>query len=334
MKRHFAVKLAMLFTLGLYGSVFMFEAAQPGLLRDTIDAGWSDPDKSQASDRAISAIPDSWVDSGKGQTRLLYQDYAAVYGSTYEPRNQGNAPSCVGQATAAAVDFLAAVQIAKGYDERPPYAGASAAIIYGLSRHQIGHIPPEFGGGSHCVWACQAIQQYGVVPMVDYPLIGVYLAEPSAKLCVEYGRTGVSTALQDIAKLHPVIEFIKIQSFNELRDAMQNGCPVVVGSRQGFGDTGLLTRDEDGFLVPPRGLFRKSQWAHAMVFIGVRDSGRKGALILNSWGPDWVQGPKAFGDEPEGSFWADDEVVNKMLSYGDSYAIYCFIGYPKYHIWR
>lgn len=328
------VKLAVASVFLLCGLLFAFETHESGLGQNTVADGWSCPTAMVSDNNALSKLPTTWAGTGQGKTRLLYRDYKQVHGHDYRPRSQGQAPSCVGQAAAAGADFLAATQIKKFGTERPPRAGASAAIIYGLSRHQIGQIKAGFGGGSHCIWACKAMQRYGVVPMVEYHDLGVDLSDPSAKLCVQYGSTGVPPPLQDIARQHSVIEYIKIDTFEELRDAIQNGCPVIVGSRQGFGPKSGAIRDSDGFLVPPRYLFRRSTWSHAMLFIGVRDTGRKGALILNSWGPRWVSGPKMFDDEPEGCFWADRRVVNSMLSHGDTYAIHCFVGYPNYRLWR
>lgn len=307
-------------------------------LRGSVN-GWAAPTVAQADPMIQSTIPEWWNGRGVGGTFLLYRDYQVVHGRPYPTRDQGAAPSCVGQAAAAAVDFLAATQARYNYEEeRLPDAGASAAVIYGLSRQEIGGLSPWAGGGSHCLWSVKAIQQYGVVAMREYPAGNFSI--PSASLCIKYGSEGASPALEAIARRHPVLEFIRIRTFENLRDAMYFGCPVVVGSSIGFGKRSGALRDKDGFLNRPGApnknrFFRRpwnpSIWNHAMVFIGVRDNGRKGALLLNSWGK-WISGPKAFGDEPMGSFWTDAKVVNLMLSYNDAFAIYGFIGYPNYRI--
>jgi len=71
-----------------------------------------------------------------------------------------------------------------------------------------------------------------------------------------------------------------------------------------------------------------------MCIIGVCDEGRKGCLIMNSWGSNWVNGPKRFGDEPEGSFWVDWDIIEKMVAQGDSFAFRGFQGYPHYKLWK
>jgi len=288
-------------------------------------------------DYLILDIPHDWRGSGAGKTRLLHDDWLAVHKTAYVPRDQGRAPSCVGQAVAAAVDFLAAVEIhSLRQPERAPPARASAATIYGYSRQEIGELGTFAGGGSHNLWAVQAIQRYGVVAELRYGLIGVDLRQADPARCISYGMDGVPDSLDFVAKLHPVRDYIAIDSYEELRDAMvMGGCPVVIGSKQGFGD-GVCTRDAEGFLVPPkrRWFNRGSVWNHSMVVIGVCDEGRPGVLFLNSWGEDWVKGPTRFKTTPKGCFWVDAEIVDRMVKQGDSFAIRGYKGYARYNIWK
>lgn len=302
--------------------------------RTSVEGGWHGNTSLKADNLLLDSIPNSWKGAGEGKTRLLYQDYQTVHGKPYVPRSQGAAPSCVGQAAAAGVDFLAPAQITSGSKERAPTAGASAEVIYGLSRVEIGKIPTGFGGGSHCLWAAQALQQYGAVPQLYFSQYGIDLSEPSAKLAIEYGKNGCPDPLEEEARKHPVVEYIQVRNYEDLRDAIYKGCPVIVGSSVGFGAKSGNLRDSEGFLRPPRGWFARGKvWRHAMCFIGVCDEGRKGALIINSWGPDWVGGPKRFGDEPDGSFFVDADVVDRMLSQGDSFALHLFIGYQSYKVY-
>lgn len=296
--------------------------------------GWQGSGNLEADDYLILDIPSDWRGVGEGKTRLLHDDWLKVHGSPYVPRVQGRAPSCVGQAVAAAVDFLAAVEINGGEPERAPPARASAATIYGYSRQEIGGGKMK-GGGSHNLWAVQAIQKYGVIAELQYGLIGVDLRQPDPARCVLYGMDGVPDSLDFVARLHPVRDYISIDSYSELRDAIFMGCPVVIGSTQGFG-SGILTRDKDGFLVPPRTRWRRktSRWNHSMVVIGVCDSGRPGVMFLNSWGENWVKGPNRFANPPKGCFWADSEIVGHMIKQGGSFAIRGFKGYASYEIFQ
>lgn len=314
-------------TCGLLG-------APEALQHDVYQGGWEDVkgDRRDGDTTLIWSIPE-WDGVGEGATRLLYKDWNAVHGTDYVPRNQGKAPSCVGQATAAAVDFLSAVEIRAGDPERAPPAQAAACVLYGLSRIEIGGLNQPNFGGSHNLWAARALHQYGAVARLDYPLLGYDLRVPSPSRAVEFGYKGIPVGLEKIAKLHPVKEYISIDSFEELRDAIYMGCPVTIGSNVGFGE-GKRTRDRDGFLNRPRRLFWASTWNHSVVCIGVCDEGRRGALILNSWGSNWVNGPQRFGDEPAGSFWVDADVIDEMVGQGDSFALRGFQGYPQYRLWR
>ena len=68
---------------------------------------------------------------------------------------------------------------------------------------------------------------------------------------------------------------------------------------------------------------------NCMLFSGVNDaSGRPGLQCDNSWGPDWVSGPKGELPLRDGSFWIDADVCNKMLRQQDSYVLSDAVGYP------
>jgi len=111
-------------------------------------------------------------------------------------------------------------------------------------------------------------------------------------------------------------------SYSECIDCLANGMPVAVCSNVGFGE-GQCTRDSEGFLTRKR-----FPWWHCMLIGGFDDaSSRPGALIFNSWGPDWVNGPTRHG-QPEGTFWADADTIDSMLQQGDSFALSAYLGYP------
>ena len=67
---------------------------------------------------------------------------------------------------------------------------------------------------------------------------------------------------------------------------------------------------------------------NCMLFIAVDDEyKRPGLLCMNSWGPNWISGPKRHG-QPDGSFWVDAKVVTSMLRRQDSFALSSFNGFP------
>jgi hypothetical protein len=99
-----------------------------------------------------------------------------------------------------------------------------------------------------------------------------------------------------------------------------------VCSDVGFGDVGgdALIRDVEGYLKP-RGV-----WMHCMGIAGYQGGPRPGFLLVNSWGSRWLGGPPGrFTDIPEGAFWADFTVVDRMLRQGDSYAVAGVDGFRK-----
>ena len=56
-----------------------------------------------------------------------------------------------------------------------------------------------------------------------------------------------------------------------------------------------------------------------MFIAGVRFD-RSGACIIQSWGPDCPTGPTAMA-QPNFSFWADQHIIERILSQGDSWAL-------------
>ena len=311
--------------------IFAINFFQPGLYQ----GGWAAEPQGAAIERLLDdemlPFPDDLRGVGEGETRLLHEYYVSITKKAYTPRDQGNAPSCVAQSAATATDFLAAVEIFLGQPERMPPARSSAAILYGLARQEIADIGPRAGGGAYCLWAVQALKEYGSVASVNYPLLGIDLRQPSPERCILYGAQGCPDNLEGIARMHPVRDYLAINSYEEARDAIYTGCPLIVGSMQGFG-SGRLRRDSQGFLNPPRRVFFPSTWAHAMTVIGVCDSGRKGVLILNSWGTDWIYGPKRFESDPDGSFWVDRVIFDGMCKQSDTYALLNFKGYRSFKI--
>lgn len=298
----------------------------------SVQDGWAEASSTyqERDPYLLTDIPQEWVGTGAGRTRLLYQDYRTVTGETYRPRAQLNSPSCVANACAAAVDILTSVEIARGEPERLPNERVAVEPIYGLSRQEIGGLSSRAGGGSHCIWAAQAVQQFGVVYQKNYALIGIDLSEYSTDKCREYGSQGVPDSLELLAQIHPVQDYIRINNYADLRDAIYNGCPCIVGSSQGFGRKSGAKRDSDGFLSPP---FWTAKWKHAMAIIAICDDPeRPGALIINSWGPNWISGNKKFGDEPDGSFWVDKKVLERMIAQDDCYALRNFKGFPYYKL--
>lgn len=270
--------------------------------------------------QSFDRLPEHLRGEGRGETRLLYHDYIEVFGTNYIPRAQGNSSSCVGQSAACAVDILGAVETKAGLRDLPPPPRSSASWIYGLSR-EVGGIENR-GRGSYARLAVRSLEEIGFVYEDYYFMFDLDLTGDDPARDRSY-RAGVPKELIPVANTNRIAGYYKLHSYADVRDAIVHGMPVIVGSSVGFGrNDSIIWRDNDGFLSQPRFRFRGRFWAHAMCFIGVCDQGRKGVLCMNSWGGWWVDGPQRFGDEPLGSFWIDDEVVDKMVFHGDCFCIY------------
>ena len=224
--------------------------------------------------------------------------------------------NCVSHGAANAVDILRAIQTATGKGQW--LAETASEVIYALSRVEIGHGQLGSGDGSVGAWAAEACRTYGTLLRQVY---GKYdLTKYDGNRAKSWGmpNAGLPNDLEPAAHEHLVRSVTLVKTWEDLCDAIAAGYPVTVASNQGF----TSTRDSEGFARP------SGTWGHQMVFWAADDlSPRKGALIENSWGPNWITGPTTY-DQPPGSFWADKSVVEHMLAMQDSWAYSDYEGFP------
>ena len=254
---------------------------------------------------------------GKGKRTLLYQAlYKAVGGKqNWHPRLQ-TIGDCVSMGAAGAVDILRALEFVMNKSEY--IAETATEPIYAMSRVEIGKGQLGNEDGSVGAWAAQAVKTLGTLVRRKYGSID--LSKYDGNRAKQWGapNAGCPNELEPEAHQHLVKTTSLVTTWEELCDAIAAGYPVTVASNQGFTNV----RDDKGFLRP------SGSWPHQMFICAADDeSGRPGALIQNSWGPDWVSGPTAF-DQPPGSFWADADVVVRMLSAQDAWAYSDLDGYP------
>lgn len=233
--------------------------------------------------------------------------------------------NCVSHATGLGIDILTSVQIAHHKYAERWVAETATEPIHAGSRVEIGKNRARLG--SYGSWAMRWINEYGVLLRLPYLDNKYDFTTYSGKKAVQWGHTcnsctgwggGVPEDLEIIAKQHQIKTFTLVKTWKEACDAIANGYPVIVCSGLGFSQT----RDELGFAA------QNDWWNHAMLIAGIDTvSPRPGGLILNSWGT-WNSGPKMYG-QPEGSFWADADTINRMLAEEDSYAISQYVGYPR-----
>lgn len=252
-------------------------------------------------------------DTGKGKVAPLHLVLAKIRPGGF-PIHEQEIGDCVSHGWSLAVALLKAVQT-QAKPER--WAGDVATEpIYGGSRVEIGG--GRIGGdGSVGAWAAKYVSEYGILLRQKYG--SVDLTKYSGRAAKEWGRRGVPDDLEPTAREHPVKTVSLVNTYEDARDAIANGFPVPVCSMQGFEQR----RDADGFARP------RGQWAHCMCFVASDDEYRRpGLLCQNSWGPNWITGPKRH-DQPDGSFWVDPETVTRMLRERDSFAVSNFVGFPR-----
>lgn len=248
---------------------------------------------------------------------LLYRAVRKAAGlppDEYPNVNQGSVGSCVGAGNKHCVDALQAVQIGNGarFDWKP----VSLEVIYAGSRVEIGGGRIR-GDGSVGAWAAKWLKDYGVVPMEQ---VGEYdLTSYSASRARSWGRTGVPDDLEPAARQHPVKGTALVKSWQDVDRAIRQGYPVSVCSNQGF----TMDRDREGFCS------RQGTWNHCMAIIGVKGGRRPGGFVLNSWGDKAHTGPRYPDDAPPAGFWADADVIDRMVRQGDSFALSDAVGFPS-----
>lgn len=290
--------------------------------------GWvDDPEAVEkiVSSRAIKSFRDTPAFANAGDTpdHIYLWDYARqVLGHNLPANNQGRVGCCVAFGAKGAIDHLQLIQIAKAQQAgKPPpeFKPVAPEVIYGGSRIQIGQGRIR-GEGSVGAWAIQFCEQYGVEPQTKVGPNGKYdLSTYSESLCRRWGSQGVPSDLLPDTKNAPVQDGAPVRTADEAEKALANLYPITVASNQGFSQI----RDNDGFLRPA------GSWGHQMCILGYQKGSRPGFLIWNSWGPTWASGPKGAGDPPDGAFWADRNVVERMLAQNDSWAYASMKGFPS-----
>lgn len=273
---------------------------------------------------AASAIKES----GEGKVVLLHQFVEKLNGGRFNVRTQ-EGPDCTSFATACAIDCVKAAEIvSKKQNEIWDYETATEPIYIG-SRINIGKGQLGNGGGSYGVWVARYANEIGAPSRNNYSELqdGLDLRTYNWRIAnlLSGGRgAGLNEKFVQFCNTKKIRTTSQVRTYTEVRDAIANGYAVIICSNQGF----TSTRDREGFASP------SGSWAHAMCVTGVDDKGegcsrkRPGVLVQNSWGPDWITGPKRH-NQPDGSFWVDAQVLeSRILSAGDSWVLSDYDGYP------
>ena len=256
--------------------------------------------------------------------RQMDRAHRARYGKPFVVGRQGIG-DCVSWGAMHAVYCAESVDWTLGKLAEPPQLPATEAIYGGArvearGRDGLGRSPiGGYSDGATGWGAARWLRDWGVVYREE--VLGHDLREYDPKRAKAWGAYGNGGQGDDgkldlEAKRHPCKHVVAVKTWDELVAAITSGYPVTIASSVGFNSG---NRDADGFCRA------SGTWMHQMAVIGVRfaknGSPRDGALILNSWGPNYVGGGKWPPDQPDGSFWASREAIQSILNQGDSYAI-------------
>lgn len=265
--------------------------------------------------KVFAATPAGKADDPLPDSVYLWQAYAKAGIRGPPSKDQGQVGSCVSFGTNNAVARSLAVSIANG-KAAFEFKDIAEEVTYGGSRVQVGGGRIN-GDGSVGAWAADFVKKWGVVAREK---VGDYdLSTYSVTRCRDFGRQGVPAPLQAAAKNNPVQSITMVRTWAEAKRALANGYAMSVCSGQGF----TMQRDANGICRA------SGSWAHCMCLDGYATiNGKEYGHIVNSWGPNAHTGPVGPGDPPPCGFYADANVVNRMLGEGDSWAFSNVVGFP------
>jgi hypothetical protein len=262
----------------------------------------------------------------KGVDTFLYRQmdaaHRARYGKPFVAWRQAIG-DCVSFGAAGGVYCQDSVSWSLGKLPEPPLVPATEAL-YGGARVEAMRKPGDglqpYGGwsdGATGFGAAKFLRDFGVVYRQKYPTAD--LTEYSGERAKQWGAYGCggqndNGRMDAEAKKHPLRHVVAVRTWAELAAAIESGYPCTLASSQGF----QSVRNKDGIAEA------SGTWMHQQVAIAIRHR-KNGSpddlvLILNSWGPNWIAGPKVPADMPDGSYWARRSVVEtRMLE--DAWAI-------------
>jgi len=261
--------------------------------------------------------------------RSIDKAWRAVYGLPFEALDQGGAGTCVSFAYGLACQGSMAVDWETGRLAKPPPLVATEVVYGGARTAGMGRATQPGGDGATGAGAARWVsgrtksgaggilfrQQYGAFDLREYSI-------PRSR---DWGYRGVPAELLPECEKTRAIDVALVSNWAELCASLETGRCVVLCSSVGYGrfDDRIPVRDADGVLERGKG------WNHALCVVGVRHAKNAGpdthkprdlALIVNSWSGRWCSGPK-WGDQPDGSFYAERKNVEAALHEGDSFAV-------------
>jgi len=250
---------------------------------------------------------------GSGKVACLWKSWNAVIKHPWVPHYQV-VGDCVAHGSGGAMDVLTCTLIDIMKKRHKYVADSSTDMIYSGSRNQIGGGRLR-GDGSQGEWAVKYLSKWGNLLRQQYP---PYDLTPYSRETVrKWDRQGIPESLLEIAKEHPLLDYANVRTWEEIRDAVAGGKPVIICGGMGLNND---RRDDEGFVKP------SGYWSHCMFIAGIQDGDRPGGCIVNSHGPGFGKGPKTHG-QPDGSVWVDADNIIRYMDKNDTFAISNYQGF-------
>ena len=294
--------------------------------------GWiNDPEAVRQAAEDMPTLRFAQTPAGQTQSLpssvYLWQAQRKVTGKPTPLKDQNPTGSCVGFGTTTAIERTLAAEIAQRNGDPSEFTLFAEEVTYAGSRVEANGgtcpIRPTLqdpsGDGSNGSWAAKWATKWGMVPKGKYGDLD--LSEYSAARARAWNYSGVPDALEPIARKFPVKDATRITNWADAKKALANGYGIAICSTQGFN----RQRNANGVATPgPR-------WGHCMCLDGYQtDSVHEYGHIENSWAKtNYHVGPVGWGEPTTAGFWADADVIERMLREGDSWAYSGAVGFPR-----
>ncbi|TWU12847.1 hypothetical protein CA54_16730 [Symmachiella macrocystis] len=313
-------RVAIVAAVVMSGFGLAFSLQGPGVTPEAERYGWAGPEAVAEAAGIVKGMPEFMIAGADGDNETsdvrLWKFSKAVNGGEHFPNVPQQVGDCVSWGAANAVNYLQAVQLARGppaefHPAYPPY-------IYGVSRVLVGNGRLGNSDGSVGAWAAEGLRKYGVLRS-DFEGVPGY----SGSVARKWGRRpGPPDEFVREGQRFPVETVAAVHSADDVRDSVCNGYPVTIASNWGGRhDRGLSNKH--GRIV----FKRSGSWNHQMCIVGYDGSGSEPLFyVLNSWGPSIHPAP--IDGEPPGGFWIRAGDVDYITRQGDSFAFSGFRGFP------
>lgn len=190
----------------------------------------------------------------------------------FTPQPDGD---CVSAAARDVLDILQCTEIAKG--DREVFKPIFSPYHYATGRVLIGKNRLQGGAGSLGSWQAEAIKKYGCVPY-ETPGLPAYNKQTTQAWGDDRKHPESLKSFRDFldtGSQHPVQDTARLNSVEDIGDAVENGHPVTIAAQFGY----QMKPDANGFHNPNY----QDPWGHQMSIIEV-DWDREFVIIKNQWG--------------------------------------------------